>query len=340
MMRFAKVGIIVVCMLLMVFSLPAFGKTPKPRDVQMPGTMIASGGVGAGSTSTLIVLWVVKRINALYPDIAIRHIPGGNKDGIVKASKGTVDIGKSEVGICKRAWNGLPPEFKDKPLRDARLITCVPTPTCITIATLKHREDIKTSKDLWNKRCGVGMATSITHVLATAALGAYGISPKSIKANGGLWSYGKWSNQFDMLAQGTVDCVIFGTPQPYSSAITVDMAPRKGIKLIPWGDEGLAASQKAFPDNPIRIVPANVYSGQPESVKAFGTRNLLAVHKKMPKDVVYNILYALFKDDGASYREIAATFKDLDVLAESLLSEPIPWHPGAVEYFRDRGTMK
>jgi len=339
-MRFTKIGIIVVCTIVMVCLClpPVFGKEPKPKDVTMPETMIISGGVGAASTSTLICLWAVKRINAVYPKIAIRHIPGGNKDGIVKASGGTVGIGKTEVGICKRAWNGLPPEFEGKPLRDARNITCVPTPTRIVIGTLKKRDDIKTAKDLQDKRCGVGMVTSITHVMAEAALGAYGITPESIKAKGGIWSYGKWSQQFDMLSAGTLDCVIMGTPQPYSPALTVDVT--KGIKLVPWGDEGIAAQQKLYPDNPVRTIPANVYTGQPKPVKAFGTRNLLAVHKDMPDDVAYNILYALFQDGGKSYREVAATFKDLDVLAESLLSEPIPWHPGAAAYWRDRGTMK
>jgi TRAP transporter TAXI family solute receptor len=324
-----------------LFSLSlAYAQSVKPKDVSMPKTMIVCGGVGAGSTSTLIALWAVKRINAVYPDIAIRHIPGGNKDGIVKASEGTVGLGKTEAGISKRAWNGLPPEFEGKPLRDARIITNVPTPTCIAMATLKNRDDINTAKDLWNKKVGVGMATSITHVMAQAALGAYGITPESIKKNGGVWGYGKWEQQFEMLSTGTLDVVIMGTPQPFGPALTIDKGFGKGIKLVPWGAEGIAAQQKKYPDNPVRTIPANVYSGQKEPIKAFGTSNLFAVNKSMPDGVVYNLLYALFKDDGKSYHEISAEFKDLDVLEDAVSMEPIPWHPGAVQYWRERKMMK
>jgi len=340
-MRVKKMGIIVLCALLCMGLSLAFGDQPKPKEVGMPKTMMVCGGVGAGSTSTLITLWMVKRLNGVYKDIAIRHIPGGNEDGIIKASDGTVAIGKTEVGSAKRAWNGQPPEFAGKPYKNARLITCVPTTTHIVASTLKNRDDIKTAKDLWNKKCGVGMSTSITHELAKVALSTYGITPESIKKNGGLWSYGKWEDQFDMMAAGTLDVVIMGTPQPFSSAMTIDKGiGSKGIKLIHWGDEGIALVQKTFPENAVKTIPANTYSGQKEPVKAFGTINLFCVNQTMQNDVVYNILYAAFLDDGKSYREIAADFKNLDVLADALLMEPIPWHPGAVQYWRDRKMMK
>ncbi len=339
-MNAKKCIVFCLCAVMILWTSSIQAQSLKPKDVQMPKTMIVCGGVGAGSTSTLIVLWAVKRLNAVFPDIAIRHIPGGNKDGIVKASDGTVAIGKTEVGITKRAWDGLPPEFEGKKLQDARLMNCLPTPTCIVIATLKNRDDIKTAKDLYNKKCGVGMTTSITHVISEAALGAYGITPESIKKSGGVWSYGKWSQQFDMLSSGTLDCVIMGAPQPYSAALTVDKGFGKGLKLVPWGPDGIAAQQKAYPDNPVRTVPANTYSGQKESVKAFGTTNLFAVHKDLPNEVVYNFLYALFEDDGESYRQISGPFKGLDVYADALVSKPLPMHPGAEAYWRDRGKLK
>lgn len=190
-MGFKKMAAIILCVLFGLGLSSAFGAQIQPKQVAMPKTMMVCGGVGAGSTSTLITLWMVKRLNEVYKDIAIRHIPGGNEDGIIKTSDGTVAIGKTEVGIAKRAWNGLPPEFAGKPYKNARLITNVPTTTYLVASTLKHRDDINTAKDLWNKKCGVGMSTSITHELAKVALSAYGITPDSIKKNGGLWSYGK-----------------------------------------------------------------------------------------------------------------------------------------------------
>ena len=340
-MRIPKVGAMTLCVLLCIGLSSTFGDPIKPKDVAMPKTMMICGGVGAGSTSTLITLWIVKRLNEVYKEIAIRHIPGGNEDGIIKASNGTVAIGKTEVGSAKRAWNGLPPEFAGHPYKNARLITNVPTTTVIAIATLKSRDDIKTAKDLWNKKCGVGMSTSITQELAKVALAAYGITPESIKKSGGLWSYGKWEDQFDMMAAGTLDVVIMGTPQPFSAAMTIDKGiGSKGIKLIPFGEEGIAAVQKTFPENAVKTIPANTYSGQKEPVKGFGTINLFCVNQTMPDEVVYNILYAAFLDEGKGYREIAADFKNLDVLADALIMEPIPWHPGAVQYWRDRKMMK
>lgn len=340
-MKITKSGMVVLGILFLVGLSSAWGQQIQPKNVQMPKTMMVCGGVGAGSTSTLLSLWMVKRINAVYKDIAIRHIPGGNEDGIIKASDGMVTIGKTEVGSAKRAWDGLPPEFAGKQYRNARMITCVPTPTMIVISTLKSRDDIKTAKDLWNKKIGVGMTTSITQKLAKVALATYGITPESIKKNGGLWTYGKWEDQFEMMSTGTLDCVIMGTPQPYSPAMTIDKGlGSKGIKLIPWGEEGIAAVQKEFPENAVKTIPANIYSGQKDPVQAFGTINLFAVHHTMPNDVVYNILYAAFLDDGKAFHEISAECKNLDALADAVIMEPIPWHPGAVQYWRDRKMMK
>ena len=339
--RIGTVGAAALCVLLCVVSSSTFGDKITPKNVSMPKTMMVCGGVGAGSTSTLITIWMVKRLNEVYKEIAIRHIPGGNEDGIIKASTGAVAIAKTEVGSAKRAWNGLPPEFAGKPYKNARLITNFPTTTVIAIATLKSRDDIKTTKDLWNKKMGVGMTTSITQELAKVALATDGITPESMKKSGGLWSYGKWEDQFDMMAAGTLDVVIMGTPQPYSAAMTIDKGiGSKGIKLIPFSEEGIAAVLKAFPENPVKTIPANTYSGQKELIKGFGTINLFCVNQTMPDDVVYNILYAAFLDEGKAYREIAADFKNLDVLADALITEPIPWHPGAVQYWRDRKMMK
>lgn len=340
-MKTNKLAVVALGILFFFCVSSAWGQQIQPKNIQMPRTMMLCGGVGAGSTSTLISLWMVKRLNAVYKDISIRHIPGGNEDGVIKVANGMVAIGKTEVGSAKRAWNGLPPEFAGHPYKNIRLITNVPTTTVITIATLKSRDDIKTVKDLRNKRIGVGMTTSITQELAKVALATDGITPESIKKNGGLWTYGKWEDQFEMMAAGTLDVVIMGTPQPYSAAMTLDKGiGSKGIKLVPFGDEGIAAVQKAFPENPVKTIPANTYSGQKEPVKGFGTVNLFCVNQTMPDDVVYNILYAAFLDEGKGYREIEAGFKDLDVLADALTLEPIPWHPGAVQYWRNRKMMK
>ena len=68
--------------------------------------------------------------------------------------------------------------------------------------------------------------------------------------------------------------------------------------------------------------------------------NLIVAHADMPDDVAYNIVKTIFekRDELALVHKEALNF---DLKHQSKAAASIPYHPGALKYFAERGiTLK
>jgi len=83
-------------------------------------------------------------------------------------------------------------------------------------------------------------------------------------------------------------------------------------------------------------IPADTYPGQGEAVRTVAQANLLAVRSDVPDDHVYWLLSTLYDNLGFLHAFHAATrAMSLD---SALTGLPVPLHPGAVRFYRDRGV--
>jgi TRAP transporter TAXI family solute receptor len=83
-------------------------------------------------------------------------------------------------------------------------------------------------------------------------------------------------------------------------------------------------------------IPAGTYPGQTEGVRTIAQANLLAVRSDVPDDHVYWLLTTVYDNLGFLHAYHAATrAMTLDTALDGL---PIPLHPGAVRFFRERGV--
>jgi hypothetical protein len=69
-----------------------------------------------------------------------------------------------------------------------------------------------------------------------------------------------------------------------------------------------------------------------------GTPNLLAVHQEFPEDLAYAILQTIF-DHRAEWDQIHPEAKNLN-LQTAWQNNPVPLHPGAIRFYRDRGVYR
>ncbi|MEN1728439.1 MAG: TAXI family TRAP transporter solute-binding subunit, partial [Pseudomonadota bacterium] len=82
-------------------------------------------------------------------------------------------------------------------------------------------------------------------------------------------------------------------------------------------------------------IPADTYPGQAEAVMTIAQANLLAVRSDVPDEHVYQLLVTLYDNLGFLQAFHAATrAMQLDSAINGL---PVPLHPGAVRFYRERG---
>jgi TRAP transporter TAXI family solute receptor len=84
------------------------------------------------------------------------------------------------------------------------------------------------------------------------------------------------------------------------------------------------------------VIPKSVYKGMDADNQAATVTNLLATHQNMDDKTAYNIVKAVFdyRDDLIRVHKEAENIKLENQKTEA---SSIPWHPGAVKYFAEKG---
>jgi len=72
-----------------------------------------------------------------------------------------------------------------------------------------------------------------------------------------------------------------------------------------------------------------------EPINIFYTTNVVVINKDLDADVVYRITKEMFQNID-KIRASHPSVKDLDA-ASAVQGLPIPYHPGALRYFKEKG---
>ena len=82
-------------------------------------------------------------------------------------------------------------------------------------------------------------------------------------------------------------------------------------------------------------IPKGTYKSNPDQpIPTLTMWNFMTVHKDTPDDFVYEVLKATFANTDIL---IAAHKSAREVKPEAIVNSPIPLHPGAVKYYKEKG---
>lgn len=85
-------------------------------------------------------------------------------------------------------------------------------------------------------------------------------------------------------------------------------------------------------------VPAGTYNGQTEAVPTAAVRNFLVTHAGVPEASVYAMTKAMYENlDNLTAAHAAA--KQIKLEADAAKA-PIPLHPGAEKFYKEKGLLK
>src|SRR5213080_3043043 len=122
-----------------------------------------------------------------------------------------------------------------------------------------------------------------------------------------------------------------------TAAIT-DLASTPGvkIKLIDHADLVPAMNRKYGELYVQDVIPKDMYRGMDADNRQATVMNLLVAHQNMDEKTAYDIVKAVFdhKEELVRVHKEAENFKLENQKKEA---SPIPWHPGAVKYFSEKG---
>jgi len=310
----------------LVAAIAAFGLATAGAQEKKTRISIGTGGTGG----------VYYPLGGGLAAILSKYVPGVDATAEVTAGSianlQLIGAGKSEIGftMADAAWdayNGLD-KFSGKKV--ALRTLAVFYPNRMHVVTVEGT-GINTFADLKGKRVSTGAPVSGTEVTAERLLEAYGLTIKDITRE-----RLSVAESVNAIKDGKIDAFFWVGGVPTPSITDLAATPGKKIKLIDHG-AGVENMRKKY--GPIYVqnrILANAYPGQATETTNMDVWNLLVVPEGADEQLIYNITRTLFekKDELVKVHKDAAF---LDLNNQTTGASPLPFHPGAVRYFKEKG---
>lgn len=258
---------------------------------------------------------------------ATAEVTTASVDNCLLVGGGKSDLALIMADVGWDAYQGKG-KFKEKiPLRTVAVLY----PNNMHIVTLEGK-GIEKVTDLKGKRVSTGAPGSGTEVKALRVLEAYGLDPDKDMTRDKLGA----SESAGALKDRKIDAYFWDGGLPTASVTDLGATPGIKIKLISHEDAIPKMREKYGPLYVKGIIPAKTYPGQDVDVSIAVVWNLLICNEKMKESVAYDIVKTLFDHKP----ELVAVHREarwLSLEPQAAGASPIPFHPGAIRYFTEKG---
>ena len=139
------------------------------------------------------------------------------------------------------------------------------------------------------------------------------------------------------LAKGEVDGFNIPAGPPVTALAQALNEVGDRYRILDFTDEQIERANGEWPLWSRYVIPAGTYPGQDAPIRTMAQPNFLAVHAEVDDTVVYAITRALY--EHLDFLQGAHPATEAMSLEKAVLGLPVPLHPGAVRYYKERGVV-
>lgn len=262
-----------------------------------------------------------------------KEIRFSQKPGSAISNLQRVGTGKSQVAFAPGNLSALAMKgrgkFKGRPLTKIRNLGTLTINYWTLIATKKS--GIRSIEDLRGKRYIPMPRGNTAERLAQIVLKVHGLTYKDI----GKVHFVAPNDGVALIKDGHADAISSITVVPL--AAYSDLANARDVRVIGLAPDKINALLEASPGLLRLTIPGGAYRGQPNPVKTIGVFVHLITNADLPADKIYTVTRILAQNlERLSKVHRAYRGLNLRVMAKKT---PIPFHPGAEKYYRERGAL-
>jgi TRAP transporter TAXI family solute receptor len=236
---------------------------------------------------------------------------------------GGAQIGMTTMGIALEGWKGTGEWAHGKQFTMMRaLFPMFDTP--FQLAVLR-RSGVTTLQQLDKRAMGVGPRAGTGGTYIPTVMKLLGIAPE-IK-------YGSIADLATELLEGRYDASATMTGVPVPALIQAEN--KESLTFITLSREQLDVIRKAMPEMSPSTISSKTYRSLEKDYDTFGVYNFAIVRRDLPDDLVYRLVKVLFENTQDLIREVPTA---ADTIPQNVGKDAfLPFHPGAVRYYRERG---
>ena len=254
---------------------------------------------------------------------------GGSADNLQNMATGVYQLATVQSDVMTYAYNGTRSFEKTGAVPNVRILAGIYAETVQIVTT---NPDIKTVADLKGRAVCVGDQNSGTYFNAKDVFDAYGLDiEKDIQP-----IFQSFAASTESLKDGKIDAAFLTAGAPTTSV--VDLGTAKPVYLVSIDDEHI---EKLLADCPFYAkytIGKDVYK-TPEDCQTVTVKATLVADASVSDDVAYAIVKTIFENkDEITAAHAKGAEIDLTFATDGMA---IPFHPGAVKYFAEKGiTVK
>ncbi len=316
-------------------------RTTRRTFVSLMAVGAMSLGAAPASAEQFVNILTGGTSGVYYPmGVALSKIYGEKIEDVrtqVQATKASVENlnllqqGKGELAFALgdsviMAWEGNADAGFKVPLDKLRGIAAI-YPNYIQIVASKE-SGIASLADLKGKSISVGAAKSGTELNARAIFAAAGMSYSDLAKT----EYLPFAESVELIKNRQLDATLQSAGLGVASI--KDLATSVDISVVSVGADVAAKLGAPFVAT---TIPAGTYQGQDADVATVAVVNFLVTHADVSDDLAYAMTKQMFENlpDMEAAHAAAKQIK----LESALTGMPIPLHPGAERYYKEKGMM-
>jgi len=191
---------------------------------------------------------------------------------------------------------------------------------------------IKSMADLKGKSIAVQPRGNTGEQMTRELLQVYGLSYKDMAKV----SHVSYNDAVALMKDGHAQAFTLISTVP--AAAILDLASARKIRMLTLPDDKFKELQKINSGYARREFAKGIYPGVDYDVRQFGTYTHLMIRADLPDDLVYGITKALAKNVDS----LGAVVRDVKGLTvqEMAFDVGVPYHPGALKFYREAGALK
>ena len=201
---------------------------------------------------------------------------------------------------------------------------------------VRKESPIQSISGFKNRRVTVGQPGSGTLIMARWVLEACGFTLNDLKP-----AYLSFSESVTAIKDDTVDVGLIAAGYPVASLL--DLSRQIPLRLIPYSQEELHAVFIKIPYLVKIVIPAGTYTGIATDTLTHGSPAYMACRSDLSEEIVYLLLKALFehgKEKDAIHPQARQWSLETAFRGADFVTQYIPFHPGAVKFFKEKGFWK
>jgi uncharacterized protein len=260
---------------------------------------------------------------------ATARVTGGSVDNLKLIGTGKPYIGFTMADAGLDAFKG-DDKFKGHPVALRTLLVLYPNR--MHLVTTEGR-GINKLADLKGKHVSTGSPGSATEVMAFRILEAAGLDKdKDVKRERlGV------AESVNAIKDNKIDAFFWVGGLPTAAVTDLANTPGNKIKMIDHSEVVAKMNAKYGQLYVQDVIPKSTYKGMEADNHQATVMNLLVASEKMDEKTAYNIVKAVFdhKSDLVAVHKEAENFR---LENQKTAATPIPYHPGALKYFAEKGV--